>query len=240
MIIWCWGALLLSTSCTSKIQLYCMTMTHHLWHEKSAIGSDSGLNNLNIFNRDTHQEISEIFLVGVSVSKLVVQAVPSRRKHQQSSLRIRSAHRLFRFLAELRGCAEVVDEMESTIVCRHVMYMICIDQSHCIICSMHGVLIIHDICLCQSSQTIKFRPGQKATARAASNDIDRPKPDLQWTTTCLFVVQTYQIQCMEPWKAMTLHLLELLSKVSESHSTPVPQEQHPLEEGFLREVDRRV
>lgn len=36
-----------------------------------------------------------------------------------------------------------------------------------------------------------------------------------------------------------LHLLELLSKVSESHSTPIPQEQHLLE-GFLREVDRRV
>lgn len=55
----------------------------------------------------------------------------------------------------------------------------------------------------------------------------------------VFVVQTYQIQCMEPWKAMT-HLLELLSKVSESHSTPIPQEQHLLEEGFLQEVDRRV
>ncbi len=101
-------------------------MTHHLWHEKSAIGSDSGLNNLKIFNRGTHQEISKIFLVGVSASKLVVLAVPSRRKHQQSSLRTRSLHRLFKFLAEPRGCAEVAIE----IICHESYLCICIDRSH--------------------------------------------------------------------------------------------------------------
>ena len=76
----------------------------------------------------------------------------------------------------------MVDDTESTIVCRHVHNTE--NPKSCTMQNMQHAWCfdntwLHDICLCQSSQTIKFRPGQKATARAASNDIDRPKPDLQ-------------------------------------------------------------
>ena len=86
------------------------------------------------------------------------------------------------------------------------MYIIRKTQSHvlCKICSMHGVLIIHGymiyVCvnhLKPSNSGLGKRqlPGLPAmTSTVPSQICSEQRP--------VFVVQTYQIQCMEPWKTL--------------------------------------